>query len=138
LSSEAFPAISPAIEAGNRKSIQQLRLFGKMGESLLWRVDRASAAFLGRSIEDAPVEKEKSPLDDKMLLLGDRVLDRKNGFTLIAGATGACHAVPVDTDEEGLPLALFVKHYFALTEPSGALRIAATRLVDLGILARER
>jgi CRISPR-associated protein (TIGR03984 family) len=132
LSSEAFPEISPAISANARKTVQQVRLFGKGGETLIWRVDRSKAAFLGRTIEDAPVEESKAPLNDRMLLIGDRVIDSKHGFSLIGDATGACHAVPVPAEALALPLALRVKHYFEMIEPSGSLRIGVTRLCGLG------
>ena len=124
--------MSPKIGAADRKSIQQARLFGKRRETLLWRVDRPSATFAGRTIDDVRGENVEAPLEDTMLLLGDRVFERKDGFSLIGDATGACHAVPVDADENALPLTLSVKHYFELTEPSGALRISATRLCGLG------
>lgn len=137
LSNVPFPKISPLLIEGN---LQQLRLFGAEREVLVWRTE---IGFAGRILEDdGAVFSNDDPLRPKhepQVLVGDRLLAGPvSGFSLVGDARGSRHAVPLLCEEKDFkdsnrtcwPLRLKVRHYFT-QEASGAVRIAASRLVNL-------
>ena len=136
LSSGPFPDISPEPGVEN---LQQLRLFGKEKEVLIWRAENG---FQGRVLADAeePEKKELRPKREDQILVGDRLLKGpRDGFSLVGEAGGARHAVPVTCQENDFkkgnrpdwPLRLAVRHYLTQDEDTGTVRIAASRLVDV-------
>ena len=138
LSSKPFPDVSPELSVEN---LQQLRLFGKEVEVLIWRAENG---FQGRVLVDAEVpETEKAelwPKQENQILIGDRLLKGPtDGFSLVGEAGGARHAVPVHCKGEDFkrrerpywPLRLTVKHYLTQDEDTGMVRIAASRLIGV-------
>jgi hypothetical protein len=63
--------------------------------------------------------------------VGDRVVETREGFTLLSGAGGKRQAVPLEIDEDrveqDLPLRLEVCHHLERDEQTGAVRVALTR-----------
>lgn len=134
LSSGPFPDLCPAL---SRDNLLEMRLFGPGGEILIWRDEEG---FLGRRLVDAAEQDGKSPARpdyEVRILLGDRLMDGpKDGFTRVATATGIQQAVPLECTERDFaggrwPLRLRVRHYFEQNAETGAVRVAATRLVDV-------
>jgi CRISPR-associated protein (TIGR03984 family) len=129
-----FPARAPK---PNEENLLELRLFGQECEVLIWRQGRS---FGGRTLRDRPCGQEYlRPIEESRILLGDRLLEAPNvGFSRVGSATGAEQVVPVELSE-GLfqestwPLRLHVRHYLEPDEETGAVRIAATRLVKLEV-----
>jgi CRISPR-associated protein (TIGR03984 family) len=134
-SSSPFPDLCPAITGAN---LLEMRLFGPERETLIWRTD---TGFSGRCLSDEPVHGKDSPArpDDReiRILLGDRLVDGpRDGFTRVGTASGAQQAVPLvcaasDFKDKRRPLRLKVRHYFEQDEQTGAVRVAATRLVHV-------
>jgi CRISPR-associated protein (TIGR03984 family) len=134
LSSDPFPDLCPEITESN---LIEMRLFGPYDETLIWRTD---SEFAGRRLIDEPEADLESPTrsdEEIRILLGDRMLSEpKNGFTLVGTASGAEQAVPMvcaqsDFENRRWPLRLKVRHYFIKDDETGAVRVAATRLVDV-------
>ncbi|MGH8899551.1 MAG: type III-D CRISPR-associated protein Csx19 [Egibacteraceae bacterium] len=132
LSSAAFPDVSPPLRAG---TLQELRVFGFDEERLVWRADGALA---GRRLRDAPNGQAAGtePINDVRIVRGEHVPgDPERGFTVIVDRAGSRHAVPVDCWEQdfdkGQRARLVLRHYLEQDSKTGAVRIAATRLVDL-------
>ncbi|SHF33579.1 CRISPR-associated protein, TIGR03984 family [Desulfacinum infernum DSM 9756] len=134
LSSRPFPDLCPAVLPTN---LLELRLFGKQGEILIWRIEEG---FRGRRLVDAPNPDETSPArpdEEVRILLGDRLVEGpRDGFSRVATAAGTQQAVALectDTDFKGgrWPLRLRVRHYFDQDPETGAVRVTATRLVDV-------
>lgn len=133
LSSSAFPELSPCISAAN---LLELRLFGKDQEVLIWRTDEG---FSGRCLIDDPVIDDKDPSrpdSETRILLGDRFVDLRDGFTQVSTARGLRQAVPLECTESDFtggrwPLRLDVKHYFEQDDESGMVRVAVSRLVNV-------
>lgn len=142
LSNSAFPGISPEISETN---LLEMRIFDDSREIMLWkrrsgiagRVIRDSKAYLS---QDDPFR----PLDDAYVLWGSRLLEVRNGFSLVEEPTGVRHAVPVPCTKDDFPLVgsettgrpwhplrLDVRWYFSEDEQSGAVHIAASRLFDV-------
>ena len=139
LSSKPFPGVSPELSAEN---LQQLRLFGKEREVLIWRADDG---FSGRVLTDTKVTDENKeqlrPKQESQILIGDRLLAGPyDGFSLVGEAGGARHAVPVHCEPEDFnrggqspwwPLRLTLRHYMTQGQDAGTVRIAASRLVEV-------
>lgn len=134
LSSNPFPDLCPEITESN---LIEMRLFGPYDETLIWRTD---SEFTGRRLIDEPEADLESPTrsdEEIRILIGDRMLgEPKDGFTLVGTASGAEHAVPMvcaqsDFENRRWPLRLKVRHYFEKDDETGAVRVAATRLVDV-------
>jgi CRISPR-associated protein (TIGR03984 family) len=139
LSGDAFPEDSPRLVRGR---IQQLRVFGNEYELLLWRTE---SGLHGRRIMDIASTSgfavETRPANETIVLVGDRAIGpSRGGFTKVGDATGSSHVVPLELDEGDFtsgrgdqywPLRLDVRHFFAYDGQSGAVRVAATRLLDL-------
>jgi CRISPR-associated protein (TIGR03984 family) len=130
----AFAARAPMPVEQN---LLELRLFGKALEILIWREERG---FRGRRLSDqAYSEEHLRPMDESRILLGDRLLEPpKGGFSRVGSPTGAEQVVPVEIFDEVFqkspwPLRLDVRHYLEADDETGAVRIAATRLVGLEV-----
>jgi CRISPR-associated protein (TIGR03984 family) len=134
LACEPFPARVPK---PTEKNLIELRLFGPEREVLIWREGQR---FGGRTLKDDSCELNYlRPMDESWILLGDRLLEPpKDGFTRVGSATGAEQVVPVQISEDvfqqsSWPLRLHVRHYLESDDETGAVRIAATRLVKLEV-----
>lgn len=135
LSSRAFPDASPVITTAN---LQEMRVFGEVGEILMWK---ENGVFAGRALTDngSALDKESPlrPSTEERLLLGDRILeDAADGFTKVGDSTGSQQAVPLVCTSEDFrggiwPLRLQLRHYFEADVCSGAVRAAACRLVKV-------
>lgn len=134
LSSEVFPDLSPKISGSN---FLDARLFGSESETLIWRTD---VGLSGRCLIDEPPAIPDSPTrtdDEIRILLGDRASGApKDGFTRVGTAGGAEQAVPLECTDGDFksnrwPLRLRVRHYFEQDMETGAVRVAAARLVDV-------
>ncbi len=134
LSATPFPDLCPAVSADN---LLEMRLFGKREEIMIWRSEEE---FLGRRLVDEPQQSEDSPLrphDETRILSGDRLLEGpKDGFSRVKTAAGTQQAVPLECTESDFkdgwwPLRLSVRHYFEQEPHTGAVRVAASRLVHL-------
>jgi len=134
LASLPFPGRAPE---PTEQNLLELRLFGKELEVLIWRDGRS---FLGRTLRDQAWDLEHlHPIDENWILLGDRLLEGpKGGFSRVGSPAGAEQVVPVEVSEEAFqkspwPLRLHVRHYLESDDETGAVRIAATRLVKLEV-----
>lgn len=134
LSATLFPDLCPTV---SRDNLLELRLFGEEGEVLIWR---SEAQFLGRCLLDKPHHDMPSatrPDDDIRVLEGDRLIEGpKDGFTRVGTAAGPQQAVPLactaqDFERGRWPLRLRVRHYFEEDPQTGAVRVAASRLVHV-------
>ncbi|WP_448382313.1 type III-D CRISPR-associated protein Csx19 [Desulfosoma sp.] len=134
LSSSPFPDHCPGISQTN---LLEIRLFGPRQEIFIWRCDEE---FCGRLLIDDVKEETNSPArpdEETRILLGDRLEDGpKDGFTVVGTADGRQQVVPLECSPEDFhrkrsPLRLTVRHYFDQDEETGAVRIAASRLVHV-------
>jgi len=134
LSSEPFPDLCPAV---SRDNLLEMRLFGEKGEIMLWRSDEE---FLGRRLVDEPYQPmdwPTRPEEETRILMGYRLLEGpKQGFSRVTTAEGTQHAVPLECTEKDFtggrwPLRLRVRHYFEQDPQTGAVRVAASRLVHV-------
>ncbi len=130
------PAVSPPIR---RQALQELRVFGQPREVLIWRTD---SGLRGRTLRetDPPAGRSDTsdplrPADESRILRGDQVRATcEHGFTHVADRAGAEQVLPVVVTDDGLQARrarLAVRHYFEPDPESGAVRIAASRLVKL-------
>jgi len=134
LGSTAFPGLCPTIREGN---LRELRVFGRKAEILVWNNDEG---FSGRILEDDAAGGQHSgvaPDNETRILLGDRLIEGpKDGYSRVGTGDGREQAVPLECSQEDFsngwwPLRLKVRHYFKQDEDTGAVRVAATRLVDV-------
>jgi CRISPR-associated protein (TIGR03984 family) len=136
LSSTAFPDVSPPLGGVN---VQQVRLFGPLREVLIWRTEEG---LRGRELSDTDTVATDDllrPEDQSYILVGDRLLAARDGFSLVADGRGARHAVPLSSQESSFgppenrrwPLRLQVRHYFSADPGSGLVRVTVSRLVHL-------
>jgi len=130
LGNQAVPGISPQIRPD---FLQELRLFGEPGEVLIWHTD---AGLLGRILRDAgPVPDAFSSSDEPRILRGDEVVSQyQDRFSHVRDRAGAEQILPLAVASEQLragKVCLVVRHYYASDPDTGAVRIAATRLVKL-------
>lgn len=136
LGNQVAPDVSPPIRP---ETLQELRLFGKDGEVLIWRTE---AGLRGRVLRETQPSRnrddEADPLrssEESRVLRGDLVLAQcEYGFTRIRDRAGAEQVLPIEVSDEQLRAAqirLVVRHYFEADGETGAVRIAATRLVRL-------
>lgn len=143
LGNEVAPKISPLIR---REALQELRIFGRHHEIMIWRTD---TGLRGRILREAEPEIDRTdetnplrPSDEPRILRGN-IVHRDNktgtGFTHITDDTGAEQVVPVTVTNEDFdfrrerrqPLRLHLRHYYGQDPCTGAVRIVATRLVEL-------
>jgi len=134
LGSTAFPDLCPTIREDN---LLELRLFCPKGEILVWHHDEG---FSGRLLEDDPAGAQEpcvAPDDETRILLGGRLIEEpKGGFSRVRTSDGREQVVALECAGEDFsggrwPLRLKVRHYFKQDENTGAVRVAATRLVDV-------
>lgn len=129
LSSDVFPEVSPTILV---ESLQTLRLFDTIGEFLIWR---DNDEFRGRHVQDAPgPDKRSEPVRRSLCLLGTRVIEIRQGFTLLEDSGGSRHAPPLSIPKvlrRGDAGRLGVVEYLAQNNATGELRIALSRLSTL-------
>lgn len=138
LGSEAAPDLSPPIRA---EALQELRLFGERSEVLIWRSDShlrgrvlaETDPVADRSDEDDPLR----PSDDSRVLRGAYVVAPcDHGFTQVGDGAGAEQLLPLAAVNEQIRdarIRLDVRHYYEIDAATGAVRIAATRLVRLTV-----
>jgi hypothetical protein len=116
------PGLCPVPTA---KSLHELRLFGNTAEVLIWRSDDG---VKGRVLADddgigfdatAPLR----PMNEGRRLRGE-CREMRDSFKRYVDAGGAQHLAP-----ESFPEEFSVRHYFEQDLATGAVRIAATRLV---------
>jgi CRISPR-associated protein (TIGR03984 family) len=133
LGHQHVPSVSPAIR---RSTIQEVRIFGPCCELLIWRSD---GSFRGRVLRDSGVPLvEPDPLrpgDESRIVRGTQV--RKiyaRQFTHVTDGTGAEQVLPIEVSDAQLRFVrLGIRNYFQQDPDSGAVRIAATRLVNLAV-----
>ncbi len=137
LGSQAVPQVSPPIR---RRSLQQLRIFGEAGEVLIWSDDggfrgrllRETDPPAGRSDEADPLR----PYDESRILRGDHILTLcDHAFTHVADVAGTEQVLPLVVSRDDLRarrVRLSVSHYWQQDAGSGAVRVAASRLGQLG------
>lgn len=125
LGSDVDPVLCPRLEA---KSLHELRVFGTEAEVLIWR---GNEGLQGRMLADNDVIFNSSdplrPLNEGRWLRGDppEEHDHDSGFVRYVDGGGAQHLVP-----QSFPKKFSVRHYLEQDASTGAVRIAATRLVD--------
>ncbi len=128
-------------------TLLEARLFGKTGELLAWK--DGDGNWHARTIQDGGSDSAtfKESYDEAHMLWGTHTgRQDANGFIeLIDGAQGMVHWAPaVDgltphQAEQELPkrlLQLTVRHYLQEDEITGALRVVASRLVELSVVRR--
>lgn len=138
LGSDAVPDVSPTIR---RATLCELRVFGALGEMLIWRTP---AGLRGRVLRDTAPSTDAgdepdplSPRSESRILRGDRVVDdHAHAFTHVADRAGAEQVLPLTVSEGDLQARLarlVVRHFYAEAHDSGSVRVAATRLMDVGL-----
>ncbi|MGC8794096.1 MAG: type III-D CRISPR-associated protein Csx19 [Bryobacteraceae bacterium] len=133
LSSQAAPRLSPSVR---RDWLQQLRLFGPSAEVLMWRDGDALRGRVMRDDGRAIVEALR-PSEESRILVGEYVVgELPDGFTHVGDRAGLQQVLPLAVTKEDLQrrqARLKVRHYWQEDPETGAVRIAATRLVDVFI-----
>lgn len=123
LSSDIFAEVKVLLRA---KTLQQARLFGPVGELLLWRVDQGFAA---RLITDGSVPPPSDDAFEETHYLWGEGMKSKSGFTLMhEGQEGLRHAVPLNANQGRVVLK--VRHYIDYDNQDQAY-ISLSRLVNL-------
>ena len=134
LSSKPFPTLCPQVSGSN---LLEIRLFGSEREILIWRTENG---FSGRCLIDKEEQGNNDPCrpdNETLILLGDRVLEAsKEGFTCVGTARGLKQAVPLECTDNDFaegrwPLRVTMRHYFEQDDVTGAVRVAASRLVTI-------
>jgi CRISPR-associated protein (TIGR03984 family) len=130
LGSAAFSDLCPT---PTERSVQELRVFCRASEVLIWR---SGDGLLGRILTDTAPAESSGPLaphDEPRLLLGGQIVEERDGFTRVRNGAGREQALPLTGLQR--PWAewprLYVRHYFARDEETGFVRVAVTRLVEL-------
>lgn len=130
LSSDVFDLKSryPTIAVELRpETLQQMRIFGKAGELLIWRDE---GRFQGRSIMDGDVQWGDA-WQEQHLLWGTSI-EQREGFSLLReGQQGSQHAIPIGVSGTQRA-ALSVRHYVQSDEYGQAL-VGLSRLVRVGL-----
>jgi CRISPR-associated protein (TIGR03984 family) len=123
-------------------TLQQCRVFGDLGEVLLWKIDKNWQARIIQ--ENSSIEH----ISEEQILWGTQKEKGKNGedgekdgFTLLSnGSQGLKHAVPLagfsnyfNPNQKKLyrPVRMLVKHYIKYDDETGLARIFISRLVSL-------
>lgn len=138
LGNQVAPDVSPPIR---RESLQEVRLFGQSGEVLIWRTEEG---LQGRMLCDSGPSSSHTdpsifipPSNESRILRGSYVIrSYEHGFSRVGDVTGAEQVLPLEVTNEQLrsgQVRLEVRHYFESDASTGAVRVAASRLV--GIIA---
>jgi CRISPR-associated protein (TIGR03984 family) len=130
LGSEVFPDLCPRL---SDISIQELRVFCREFEVLVWRKQDGYRGRVLRDVERSSLSGPVAPDEEKRPLLGDRVIEHRDGFTRVGDGTGAEQVLPLRLPERPMstrPL-LVLRHYFGRDEQTGCVRVAASRLVEV-------
>lgn len=136
LGNQVAPEVAPEIQ---QETLQELRLFGRSAEVLIWRTSGGFCGRVLRDTESADDGRKRTgplrPLDESRILLGTRVLAHcDQGFTHVGDGTGAQQVLPIlvtDAQLQEARVRVEVRHYFQSQNETGAVRIAVTRLVGL-------
>lgn len=132
-SSMFFSDLCPCVSESN---LLEIRLFGAKREIMIWRTD---TGFSGRCLYDNPELEHNDPChpdDEIRILLGDQVIEKTiEGFTRVRTKSGMEQAIPLvcaDNDyTAGRWPSLLMRHYFVQDDETGAVRVAASRLVNV-------
>lgn len=136
LGNQVAPEVSPPIRW---ESLQELRLFGETSEILIWRTDTGLRGRVLREGDPAPEPGDTSnplrPSDESYILRGVHVVaQHDHNFTQVGDRTGAEQLLPLAVTAEQLrtgQVRLATCQYYESDAETGAVRIAATRLVKL-------
>jgi CRISPR-associated protein (TIGR03984 family) len=130
LGSELFPETSPR---PSQLSIQELRMFCRAFEVLIWRTQDRYRGRVLRDVERSSVSGPVGPDEEERPLLGDHVIEHRDGFTLVEDGSGAEQVLPLRLSPGSISTRpqLVVRHYFARDERTGCVRVAASRLVEV-------
>ncbi len=128
--SEGFPDVSPGPSA---ISLQELRVFCRAFEVLIWRTEEGFGGRLLRDVERSSVLDPVAPDEEDRPLLGDRAIEQKGGFTRVGDGTGAEQVLPLRLSAGRISTRprIVLRHYFARDERTGCVRVAASRLVEV-------
>jgi CRISPR-associated protein (TIGR03984 family) len=131
LGHQHVPSVSPAIR---RTTIQEVRMFGPRCELLIWRSD---GSFRGRVLKDSGEPRDGAdplrPADERRIVRGTQVRGTyARQFTHVTDGTGAEQVLPIEVSDPR-SVRLHIRNYFQQDPNSGAVRIAATRLVTLAV-----
>jgi len=143
LGHDAFP-MADFCPKPTKQNLMEMRIFGLKQEILIWRVD---GGFKGRILTDndklldnKPIPDHLKPLPEERLLLGTDVLEVKKDFSWVMGRTGSQQIVPIAISSGPnsvinsmgtRKMILELRHYFQADPNTGALRIAASRLINV-------
>jgi CRISPR-associated protein (TIGR03984 family) len=109
------------------ETLQQVRLFGTLGELFIWKTQ---SGFKGRLIKDDSDDTEDT-YEETHLLWGTCPRETREGFTLLVeGQRGLRHAPPLEPPSNGHRVVLKVRHYIDFDEEDQAY-VAMSRLVNL-------
>ncbi len=132
MGNEHYPDLCPGVTA---MDLQELRLFGDIGELMIWRVQDG---FAGRVLTDnqLPDTKYLQPFDEEQVLIGTRVLQNDGAFTRVTNSAGLEQALPLSAGDASTvfrqsPFRLLVRHYLEQDKDTGVVRVAVSRLVNL-------
>ncbi|MCS6884912.1 MAG: CRISPR-associated protein Csx19 [Acidobacteriota bacterium] len=126
LGSELFPDLCPR---PTPTSLLEARIFWSEAEVLIWQ---ARGCLRGRVLKDVTDgDLWTQPEDELRLLIAGKVLERRSSFSHVLAVTGQEQALPlIITPARSWPR-LRVRNYFEVDETTGAIRVAATRLVEV-------
>lgn len=132
LGSDVCKEVSPTVRA---ERLQELRMFGSSVEVFIWQDE---GELNGRVIEDVNKLPRSNPLrssDESRILRGDTVRQTlEHEFTLVADHAGAEQVIPLAATQQQLQahsIRLVTRHYYERDKENGAIRVAASRLVEL-------
>lgn len=142
-----------APESVENELFQQLYVFNQSGQIHVWK---DSLGFHGTKIVDDIMEGiEEATFDQSLYLWGTGVIEKKNGFSLLAdGKQGMNHAVPIEdltddqfidpkendgTDEErSRKILLNIRNYIGYVKDNGAAYVKYHRLLDQSVKGEEK
>ncbi|MCS6954353.1 MAG: CRISPR-associated protein Csx19 [Bryobacterales bacterium] len=121
--------------------LQQLRLFGPKSEVLIWREEGGLwGRILLEEVARCPLDDVLRPSEESRILLGDHVIAKlPDDFTHVGDRAGLQQVLPLSVSTRDLQarrVRLKVRHYWEQYPASGAVRIAATRLVEVFVAER--
>lgn len=125
-----FPDLCPVPSQDN---LQEMRIFSRLAEVLIWR---AESGFCGRVLRDLDQqdadEVPDRPHDELRLLVTGQDINVRDGFTRVRDGNGAEQVLPITMDDRSVRWPrLRVRHYFARDRRTGAVRVAASRFVEV-------